>query len=141
MQWWRISAGAAGGLLILVLAAQTPAPAAGCDEDNPRSPARHARIALTAADAVDEARDQLRTFVATGSLGRVSAATLSSHPPGIVRQVAAAPHVSRYSPLYGEQLKGVDLVVSLYGSSRAARVVVDLQQVCAQYFRNSFLSY
>ena len=53
----------------------------------------------------------------------------------------AAPHVSRLSPDFGEQLKGIAVTVSLASKHRPAAVTVQLRQVCAKYFRNSFLYY
>jgi hypothetical protein len=49
--------------------------------------------------------------------------------------------VSRVSPLYGEQLKGIAVAVSLRGRARPGTVVLSLRQVCAEYFRNTFLYY
>jgi hypothetical protein len=95
---------------------------------------------LTASDAVDESRRELRTFVVTGSLGRVDAAIVSAAPPGVVSGFVATPRVSRLSPDYGEQLKGVAVIARLSGGNRAARVVVRLRQVCAQSFHDTFLS-
>jgi hypothetical protein len=112
---------------------------AGCDEDNPISPARNAQIVLSGADSVDETHAELRTFVATGSLGRVDASVVSASPPGVVLRLTAVPHLSRFSANYGEELKGVNIIAALKAGKRPARVVVRVQQVCAQYFRDSFL--
>jgi hypothetical protein len=115
--------------------------AAACDEYDPAGPSRSARITLNSGDFVDQRRDEMRSFVATGSIGRVDAAMISSTPPGIVRGVSAVPLVSRMSPLYGEQLKGIAITVSLSGRAGQASVVLNLRQVCAEYFRNTFLYY
>ena len=50
------------------------------------------------------------------------------------------PHLSRFTPDYGEQLKGVEVTAALKGADRSVKVVVRLRQVCAEYFRDSFLS-
>jgi hypothetical protein len=113
--------------------------AAACDEYDPAAPARSADVALTAGDFVNESRDEARTFVATGSLGKVDATIVSSAPRGVVRSFFAGPEVSRYSPHYGEALKGIAVGIMLERTRRPVRVVVRLRQVCAQYFRNSFL--
>ncbi len=131
---------ALGAGLLLLGCAASPA-AAACDEYDPAAPINSARITLTAGDAADESGDELRSFVATGSLGRVEARVLSATPSGIVRTVSATPQVSRFSPLYGERLKGVAIVVRLKGRTPRAAVVLDVRQVCAQYFRNTFLYY
>ena len=57
----------------------------------------------------------------------------------IVRSFFAGPEISRYSPHYGEALKGITVGIVLEPTRRPIRVVVRLQHVCAQYFRNSFL--
>jgi hypothetical protein len=130
----------AAAAAIAVIAANPGAlSAASCDEYDPAAPARHAEIALTAGDFVNEQRDELRSFVATGSLGRVDATIVSSVPHGVVRNFFAGPEISRYSPHYGEALKGIAVGVVLEPTRRPVRVVVRLRQVCAQYFRNSFL--
>jgi hypothetical protein len=108
-----------------------------CDEDNPLSPARDAKIILSGADALDETNTELRSFIHTGSLGRVDASVVS--PRGAVIRLTAAPQLSRLSPDYGEKLKGVGIVAELASHKRPARVVVRVRQVCAQYFRNTFL--
>ena len=73
--------------------------------------------------------------------GRADAEIVSSVPHGVVRSFFAGPEISRYSPHYGEALKGIAVGVSLEPTRRPVRVVVRLRQVCAQYFRNSFLYY
>jgi hypothetical protein len=127
----------------MVLAAADPAVAyaAACDEYDPAAPAVSAEIALTAGDFVNEERDEVRTFVATGSLGRVDATIVSSVPHGLVRSFFAGPEISRYSPDHGEALKGIAVGIALERTRRPFRVVVRVRQVCAQYFRNSFLYY
>jgi len=139
---WGLRAGiavtAAVGALGLLLALPTAAVAA-CDEDNPASPSRTAQIVLSGADSVDESHNELRTFVMTGSLGRVEASIVSASPPGVVLRLTATPQVSRISPDFGEQLKGVGIVATLKPRSRPGRIVVRVRQVCAQYFRDSFL--
>jgi len=80
-------------------------------------------------------------YSATGSLGHVDARLLSSSPRGAVRSFFAGPLVSRYSPHYGEELKGIAVSVTVQAGRRPVSVVIGLRQVCAQYFRNSFLYY
>lgn len=138
---WGRSARAACGAGLFILCCPAGPSAAPCDEYDPAGPSRSAQITLTASDFVDESRDEMRSFIATGSIGRVEAAIVSSTPPGIARGVAAVPEVSRFSPQHGEQLKGIAVAVSLGNSARPATVVVNLRQVCARYFRNTFLYY
>lgn len=130
---------AALGAVILTVACHGAAGAQGCDENNPASPAGTANIRLGSADFTDEARDEMRSFVVTGSLGPVSVAIVSATPPGIVRSFSATPQISSYSPHFGERLKGVDIHVALKHGARGAAVSVSLRQVCAEYFRESFL--
>lgn len=139
MRGWQTVLWAAIGAIAAIAADPRASSAAPCDEHDPAAPARHADIALTAGDFVNEQRDEVRTFVATGSLGRVDATIVSSLPHGIVRTFFAGPEISRYSPHYGEALKGIAVGVVLEPTRRPVRVVVRLRQVCAQYFRNSFL--
>ena len=134
---WRAACGAG----LLVLCCPWALSAAPCDEYDPAGPSHSARITLNSNDFVDQRRDEMRSFVATGSIGRVDAAIVSSTPPGIVRGVSAIPEVSRMSPLYGEQLKGIAITVSLRSRAGPATVVLNLRQVCAEYFRNTFLYY
>ena len=143
MQGWRNSASAAAVATIVLLGWPVVAAwaAAPCDEADPFGPAETTRITLGPADFVDELGDELRTFVATDSLGRVDLAVVSSRPGGIVRGITAVPDVSRFSPVHGEQLKGIAVTVSLASKHRPAAVTVQLRQVCAKYFRNSFLYY
>jgi len=132
-------AGIYAGLLALCL----PAVAWGgpCDEYNPRSPARGTRITLSPGDFIDESRDEMRSFVATGSLGAVEAYIITASPPGIAGGLFAVPQLSRFSTEYGEEIKGIALGVRLADGARAGRVVVGLRQVCARYFHNTFLYY
>jgi len=113
--------------------------AAPCDEADPFAPAETTRITLNPTDFVDEVRDELRSFIATDSLGRVDFTVISSRPAGIVRAISAVPGISRFSPYHGEALKGIALSVSLASRRRPASVTVSLRQVCAKYFRNSYL--
>lgn len=124
-----VSAGAGGG----ASAAQ------GCDEYNPRSPARTARVTLTATDAQDETGKELRAFIETGSLGKVDISMVRSNYRGPVQHILAVPHLSQHSPNYGEELKGVEISADLSRPVRGTRIVVEVRQICAQFFRNSFL--
>ena len=139
-RWWR-SARAAFGAGLLVFCVPATLSAAPCDEYDPAGPSRSAQITLNARDFVDQRHDEMRSFVATGSVGNVAVRVVSSTPHGIVREVAASPELSRVSPNYGEQLKGIAIVVSLRNRAPPATVVLDLRQVCAEYFRNTFLYY
>ena len=141
MRRWRNVFWTAVTAVVLAAADPAAASAAPCDEYDPTAPVYSADIALTAGDFVNEERDEVRTFVATGSLGRVDATIVSSVPRGVVRSFFAGPEVSRYSPDHGEALKGIAVGVALERTRRPFRVVVRLRQVCAQYFRNSFLYY
>ena len=143
-RWWRSarrSALAACGAGLFVLCLPATLSAAPCDEYDPTGPARSAQITLDARDFVDQRHDEMRSFVATGSIGKVAVRVVSSTPHGIVRGVSASPELSRVSPNYGEQLKGIAIVVSLRNRAPAATVVLNLRQVCAEYFRNTFLYY
>jgi hypothetical protein len=115
--------------------------AAPCDQFDPAGPTRSAQITLNSSNFVDERRDEMRSFILTGSIGKVDVATVSSTPGGIVRGVSATPEVSRFSPLYGEQLQGIAIAVSLGSGAGSAVVVLRLRQVCAEYFRNTVLYY
>jgi hypothetical protein len=142
---WRHSASAVVGLGLLFAFGGTAASGAEpCDEYDPAGPARGANITLSAGDFVDESRDELRSFVATGSIGRVEAVIVAATPRDAVRGIVAAPQVSRFSAEYGEELKGIAVAVALRGGSGGGRnvsVVLNLRQVCARYFRNTFLYY
>src|SRR5262245_10618714 len=100
--------------------------ATACDEANPLSPAREAQIILSNTDAVDETHRELRSFLLTGSLGRVDASVVS--PRGSAVRLTALPQISRFSPDYGEQLKGIGIVAELGSRNRPARVVVRVRQ-------------
>src|SRR5580765_2515621 len=139
-RWWR-SALAACGAGLFVLCLPSALSAAPCDEYDPAGPSRYAQITLNARDFVDQRHDEMRTFVATGSIGKVAVGIVSSTPRGIVRGVSASPELSRVSPNYGERLKGIAIVVSLGNRAAPANVVLSLRQVCAEYFRNTFLYY
>jgi hypothetical protein len=142
MQGWWNSARTGLAAIVLLLGLSAAARAAGpCDEADPFGPAGSTQITLSPADVTDAIGDELRTFVATDSLGRVDFAVVSSRPAGIVRGIWARPEISRFSPNYGEALKGIAVTVSLAGGGRPAAVTVSLRQVCAKYFRDSFLYY
>lgn len=83
----------------------------------------------------------MRSFVDTGSIGMVEGAIVSATPPGIVASFSAVPEISRFSPHDGEALKGIAVAVRLAHASRRVRVVIGLRQVCASYFRDTFLYY
>jgi hypothetical protein len=131
----------AGGTALLALALPTGPAAAQCDRFDPAGPARSALIRLDAGDLVAHGGDELRSFVETGSLGPAAAVLVSAIPPGIVLGVRAVPEVSRFSRHYGEALQGVTISVALKPGTRPESVVVRLRQVCARYFRNTFLYY
>lgn len=135
MQRWLFPAA-----MILGGVAATAARAAGCDEHNPNGPMRGSQVTLTANDSVNDQRTELRSFVETGSLGRVEASVAAATPPGIVGSVAAAPHLSRLSPDFGERLKGIEIVARLTARDPSVRIIVRLRQVCAEHFHESFLS-
>ena len=135
MQRWLFPAA-----IILGIAASAPLRAAECDEHNPYGPTRSGQVTLTASDATNDQRTELRSFVETGSLGRVEASVVAATPPAIVRNVAAAPHLSRLMPDFGERLKGVEIVARLAARDPGVRIVVRLRQVCAEHFHESFLN-
>ncbi len=108
-----------------------------CDYSNPQGPSRSAVIRLTAADYANEDRTLLKSFVETGSLGRVEAAIVS--PPGLVRSLIAAPATSRYSRHQGEQLKGIAIELRLNGARKTPVIRLRLRQVCAVHFRDTVL--
>src|SRR5436190_10900314 len=132
-----LSAGVAWGGALFMLCVPAVLSAAPCDQFDPTGPARSAQITLTPNDFVDERRGEMRSFIATGSLGRVDVSVVSSTPGGIVRGLSAIPEVSRFSPYYGEQLRGIAVAVSLRRGGGPAVVVLRLRQVCAEYFRNT----
>jgi hypothetical protein len=124
---------------VLVVAGSGTTRAQTCDENNPASPAGTTQVTLGASDFTDETDDELRSFILTGSLGQVTARVVAASPPGIVQSMSATAEISRLSPNYGEQLKGIDIRVDLKRHDRSASVSVSIRQVCAQYFRNTFL--
>src|SRR4051794_20414850 len=69
--------------------AANSAHAAPCDEYDPSGPALSTTVTLTPNDSMGTGERELRTFVATGSIGRVDAATVSAVPRGSVRSVSA----------------------------------------------------
>jgi hypothetical protein len=143
-RWGRSARAACGaGLLISCWGLCWPAAlsAAPCDEFDPTGPSRSTRITLNASDLVDESRDEMRSFVATGSIGKVQARIVSAIPKDAARGVSAVPQISRFASGHGEQLKGIAVAVTLRRGAGPATVVVNLRQVCAQYFRNTFLYY
>jgi hypothetical protein len=140
-RWRQATRAACGAALLFALCGQAAPAASLCDEYDPAGPAGAARITLTANDFVDDSRDELRSFVATDSIGRVDVAVVSASPPGSVLGFWAAPQVSRFSPYYGEELKGIAVAVAVAPSRRPVQVVLDLRQVCAKRFRNTFLYY
>jgi len=141
MRDWRDSTAAIAGAVLFAVGYSATVWAAPCDEYDPASRARSARIVLNGADFLDEQRDELRSFVETGSLGMVNAELVSVRPKAPVRSFFAGPKISRFSPYYGEELKGVAVGLTLEPTKRPITVVIRLRQVCAKYFRNSFLFY
>jgi hypothetical protein len=131
----------ASGAGLFVLGFPAALPAATCDEYDPAGASKSGRITLSSSDFVDQRRDEMRSFIATGSIGKVDVAIVTSTPQGIVRDVSAVPQVSRASPNYGEQLKGIAIAVSLRRGAQPATVILNLRQVCAEYFHNTFLYY
>jgi hypothetical protein len=136
----RSAAAMAGGAVLLLLChgGASPAP---CDEYNPAGPSRSAQIALGPDDFVDAGGGELRSFVATGSVGTVEGRVVSAAPPGIVASFSALPEISRLSPHQDEGLKGIAVTVHLTRGSARPQVVIALRQVCARYFHNTFLYY
>jgi hypothetical protein len=118
-----------------------PGLVARCDQGNPFSPARSTRITLDSRDLVGRQGRELRSFVATGSLGRADVAILGATPEGVVLGVSAIPEISRMSRYFGERLKGIALDVALAANPGPVQVVLELRQVCARGFRNTFLYY
>ena len=57
------------------------------------------------------------------------------------RSTLEDPTLSRFSPRYGERLKGIAVAVSLKRGATPVTVAVRLRQVCAGYFRDTFLYY
>ncbi|MBV9828156.1 MAG: hypothetical protein JO001_21185 [Alphaproteobacteria bacterium] len=126
---------------MLLLAGSSAALAQSCDEYNPNGPTETAKVVLTHNDSIGPWTGEMRTFVQTGSIGKVDVSAVSARPSGRLRAVSAEPEISRISPRGGEQLKGIAIVVSTYDKRPPARVVVTLRQVCAKYFRDTFLYY
>ena len=141
MRRWAKAVRAAYGAAIILASGAPVFAAAPCDQFDPRAPARTARITLNSSDFTDEERDELHSFIATDSVGAVTAAIVSATPQGVARAVSAVPEVSRFSSHYGEELKGVAIAVHLVPGPRPVSVTVSLRQVCARYFRNTFLYY
>ena len=136
----RLSCPAAtAAVLLFAMSGARLASAEGCDQYDPAAPARSTRITLGPTDLIERDGDEMRSFVETDSLGQVEAMIVSMSPRGIVRSLAAVPEVSRYSSLYGEGLKGVEVRVSLNRNVAVPRVIISLKQVCAKYFRDTFL--
>jgi hypothetical protein len=119
-----------------------------CDQYDPSGPIGSARIALDSRDLVHRGSDggggghEMRSFIETGSIGKVDVAIVSASPPGAVLGISATPEISRLSPYFGERLKGIAIDVALVAAAaQRPRVVLDLRQVCARHFRNTFLYY
>jgi hypothetical protein len=141
MRGRRRRAWLAGGAALVALALPTGLRAAPCDRFDPAAAARSALIRLDAGDLFAPGGNVLRSFVETGSLGPAAAALVSSTPPGIVLGVRAVPEASRFSRDDARGLEGVAISVALKPGARPERVVIRLRQVCARYFRNTFLYY
>ena len=135
---WSAAVAGAVGLSAVMAGAAVAAPA--CDEYNPLSPSLTGKITVQADDWTGPGSGELRTFVETGSIGKVDITNVSASPKGI-GPVSAAPQISRLSPHGGEQLKGIAVVVRLPNHNPRARVVLTVRQVCARYFRDTFLYY
>jgi hypothetical protein len=125
-------------LLLLSAGAQ---PAVAAEVCGAGAAARSAEITLTAADFFDLDGEEMRTFVDTGSLGAVDASLVSARPGNVVRSFTAVPARSRLSPYFGEDLKGINVTVSLYKSRSLPVVRLRIRQNCAKYLRNTFLYY
>jgi hypothetical protein len=128
-------------LLLLSAGARSAVAAEVCSDGRIDAAARSAEITLTAADFFDPDGEEMRTFVDTGSLGAVDASLVSARPGNVVRSFNAVPAKSRLSPYFGEDLKGIDVTVSLYKSRGSPVVRLRLWQNCAKYLRNTFLYY
>jgi hypothetical protein len=118
-----------------------PGLVAPCDQYDPFGPARSTRIALDSRDFVHQDGSEMRSFIDTGSIGKVDVAVVAATPPGIVRGISAVPEISRMSPYFGERLKGVALDVALATTGQPVQIVLDLRQVCATHFSDTFLYY
>ena len=145
MQRWSVSAawlcGTGLALALGAVSAQADPPPMRppCDQYDPMSPARSTRIVLDPSDYTDEHGNEMLTFIETGSIGRVDATLLGGRDS--VVGITAIPEISRFSPYYGERLKGISIYVQLAPHRRPARVALELRQVCADHFRNTFLYY
>ena len=138
---WKSAWTACGAVLLVISCSAALSAAPPCDEFDPFGPTRSAQIRLDAGDLLDEDGTEMRSFIATDSIGRVDVAVVGSVPGDAVRAVSAVPEISMFSPHYGEQLKGIHVAVSLAGGRQPVSVVLDLRQVCAKHFRNTFLYY
>lgn len=128
--------------LMLLLSGGAVAAAENCAGANAAAAAsRSAVITLTAADFFDPYGEEMRSFVDTGSLGAVDARVVSARPRGVVRSFTAVPARSLLSPHFGEDMKGINVTVSLFKSKASPVVRIRLQQECAKYLRNTFLYY
>lgn len=146
-----------GGLPLAAQSPQAPLPWTGigpppglvppCDQYDPYSPVGSARITLDSHDLVHRGGGggrggEMRSFIETGSLGRVDFVVVRATPADAVAGISAVPEISRISPYFGERLKGIALDVALVSvEDKRAEVVLDLRQVCAWHFRNTFLHY
>lgn len=145
MRGWRKSglAAAVAGLVLLAVPARVPAQPPGftpeCDQYDPNGPTNSARITLDSDDLFNEHGQELRSFIDTGSIGKVDVSVVTSSPAGIVQAVSAVPEISRYSPDDFNSLRGVAVSVAVGTSRRPVRVVLNVRQVCARHFRNTFL--
>jgi hypothetical protein len=128
-------------LLLLAGGAGSALAASQCDAIGAGAAVRSAEITLTAADFFDADGLEMRNFVDTGSLGMVDAQVLSTRPRDVVRSLTAVPARSRLSPYFGEDLKGINVTVSLYKSRIPPVVHIRLRQDCAKYMHNTFLYY
>jgi len=128
-------------LLLLSAGARSAVASEVCADGGSGAAVRSAEITLTAADFFDPDGEEMRTFVDTGSLGAVDASLVSARPRDVVRSFTAVPARSRLSPHFGEDLKGIRVMVSLYKSRISPVVRLRLQQDCAKYLRNTFLYY
>lgn len=118
-----------------------PGLVAPCDQFDPLGPTASTRIALDSRDLVHRHGGELRSFIETGSLGRVAVAVADASPSAIVLGISAIPEISRLSPYFGERLKGIALDVTVAAAGAPVRVVLDVRQVCARHFRSTFLYY
>jgi hypothetical protein len=136
----RLSRFLAPAVALLLLSAGAR-PAVAAEVCGAGAAARSAEITLTAADFFDPDGEEMRTFVDTASLGAVDASLVSARPGNVVRWLTAVPARSRLSPYFGEDLKGINVTVSLYKSRSLPVVRLRIRQDCAKYLRNTFLYY